>query len=192
MMGIISKQVAMTPLRLHAGGASGTIRSFRKDRGMKIAFRRGRFGACIAPFAWAFAVSVAAAQPVDVRNAWVRAPAPGQKVAGAYMELTGRESLALVSVASPAAGRVELHGTTSEASVMRMRRVDKVELPAGKPVRLEPGGLHVMLMDLKRSLKPGDRVPLTLTFQRADSSRAPVTVDAEVRPAAPVPAHHAH
>ena len=132
----------------------------------------------------------AQAQPVTVNDAWVRAPAPGQKVAGAYMELVSRTHLALIAVASPAAASAELHSNAMEEGVMRMRPVARIELPAGKPVKLAPGGLHVMLVDIKLPLKPGDKVPLTLTVQRADfSSRSVFSVQAEVRAAAAENAH---
>jgi copper(I)-binding protein len=133
----------------------------------------------------------AQAQPVTVKEAWVRAPAPGQKVAGAYMELVSRGDLALTGVASPAAARAELHRTSMEEGVMRMRPVASIDLPSGKAVKLAPGGLHIMLIDLKQPLKPGDKVPLTLTVERADfSSRSVFTVQAEVRAAAAEAAHH--
>ena len=132
----------------------------------------------------------AQAQPVTVKDAWVRAPAPGQKVAGAFMELVSRTDLALTAVASPAAASAELHSTSVEEGVMRMRPVARIELPRGKPVKLAPGGLHIMLIDVKQPLKPGDKVPLTLTVERADlSSRSVFTVQAEVRAAAAESAH---
>lgn len=133
----------------------------------------------------------AQAQPVTVKDAWVRAPAPGQKVAGAYMELVSRTHMALTAVASPAAAGVELHSTSMEEGVMRMRPVARIELPAGKPVKLAPGGLHIMLVDIKQPLKPGDKVPLILTVQRADfASRSVFTVQAEVRNPGSEKAHH--
>jgi copper(I)-binding protein len=132
----------------------------------------------------------AQAQPVTVKDAWVRAPAPGQKIAGAYMELVSRSDLALTAVASPAAARAELHSTSMEEGVMRMRPVARIELPSGKAVKLAPGGFHIMLIDVKQPLKPGDKVPLTLTVERADfTSRSVFTVQAEVRPAAAENAH---
>lgn len=86
------------------------------------------------------------------------------------------------AVASPAAASVELHSTSLEEGVMRMRLVARIELPAGKTVKLARGGLHVMLVDIKQPLKPGDRVPLTLTVQRADfASRSVFAVQADVR-----------
>ena len=130
------------------------------------------------------------AQPVSVKNAWVRAPVPGQNVAGAYMELTSLNNLALISVTSPVAGRAELHSMSVEGSVMKMRPLGRIELPAGKTVKLAPGGLHVMLMDLKQPLKPGNRVALALTVHRADGNRVVFTIEAEVR--APAPAHQGH
>jgi copper(I)-binding protein len=145
----------------------------------------------IALIAAGCAVPADAAQPVTVKEAWVRTPAPGQKVAGAYMELVSRADLALTGVASPAAARAELHRTSMEEGVMRMRPVASIDLPSGKAVKLAPGGLHIMLFDLKQPLKPGDKVPLTLTIERADfSSRSVFTVQAEVRTAAAEAAHH--
>lgn len=138
-------------------------------------------GAAIATAVVLCAAAAQAAVPVEVKDAWVRAPAPGQKVAGAYMELVSRGNLVLISVASPAADRVELHNTTMEEGVMKMRPVNRVELSSGKAVKLEPGGLHLMLIDVKQPLKPGAKVPLALTVQRADFSRVVFTVHAEVR-----------
>src|SRR5690349_5497892 len=132
------------------------------------------------------------AQAVTVKDAWVRAPAPGQQVAGAYMELLSRTTTTLLSIASPAAGRVELHNMTMEDGVMKMRPVGQIDLPGGRPVKLAPGGVHVMLMDLKRPLKPGDKVPLTLKVEQGNNSRSLFTVQAEVRTDAPGGAGHQH
>ncbi|MGH8701707.1 MAG: copper chaperone PCu(A)C [Burkholderiales bacterium] len=139
----------------------------------------------------AAAACVAQAQLVTVTDAWVRATAPGQKVAGAYMELVSRTHMALTAVASPAAASAELHSTSMEEGVMRMRPVARIELPAGKPVKLAPGGLHIMLVDIKQPLKPGEKVPLILTVQRADfASRSVISVQAEVRNPGAEKAHH--
>jgi periplasmic copper chaperone A len=94
-------------------------------------------------------------------------------------------------VESPVAGRVEMHTMTMEGDVMRMRHVPRVELPAGKPVKLAPGGLHLMLFGVKEPLVPGARVPLALTVESADGGRSTVRIDAEVRTAAPA-AQHKH
>ena len=139
--------------------------------------------------AGAFLAPAATAQPVAVKGAWVRAPAPGQNVAAAYMELTSGSHVLLIAVTSPVAARAELHATTMDGGVMRMRQVESIELPPAKTVKLAPGGLHVMLLDVKAALKSGDQVPLTLTVQR-DGNRSVFTVQATVRPAAGAAAHH--
>ena len=99
--------------------------------------------------------AAAAAQPVVVKDAWVRAPAPGQNIAAAYMELTSKATMVLVGVSSTSAAADELHITSMEAGVMKMRPVARVELPGSKTVKLAQGGVHLMLIDLKKPLKPG-------------------------------------
>ena len=124
---------------------------------------------------------------VKVTNAWVRAPAPGQKTAAAYVELTSSSSAALVAAGSPAARAVEIHSSAVEGGIMRMRAVPRVELPAGKTVKLAPGGLHLMLIDLKQPLKAGGKVPLTLSVQPsgpgAGQSLTTIDLEAEIRAA---------
>lgn len=127
--------------------------------------------------------ALGAAPPLEVKNAWVRAPVAGMKVAGAYMELTSPEAATLVAAASPLAERVEMHRTTLEDGVMKMRPLPAIELPAGKTVSLAPGGLHLMLIGLARPLKPGEKVPLALTLERAGAGRTVVRVEVEVRTA---------
>ena len=136
--------------------------------------------------------AAAQAQPASVKDAWVRAPAPGQNVAGVYMEIVSRTNTALVAVASPVAARAELHSMALEDGVMKMRPLERIELSAGTAVKLAPGGLHVMLIGLKQPLQRGEKVPVTLTLLQLDSgSRSVFTVRAEVRDA-DAKAHHHH
>jgi hypothetical protein len=122
-----------------------------------------------------------ATDAVSVSKPWVRATVAGQSVAGAYMDIMAKTPVALVGVASPVAARAELHTMTMDGGVMKMRALDKLDLPAGKTVILKPGGYHVMLIDVRRELKAGERVPLTLTVQDAHGARSTLRVDAEVR-----------
>jgi copper(I)-binding protein len=95
------------------------------------------------------------------------------------MTLTSPTEDRLVGILTPIAQQAELHRTTNQGGIMRMRPVvGGVELPAGKPVSLRPGGYHVMLTGLKTSLQAGQSIPLHLTFAHA----APVDVEATVRP----------
>ena len=125
-----------------------------------------------------------AADAVSVSNPWLRASVPGQSVAGAYMDITAKARAALIAVESPVAGKAELHTMTMEGGVMKMRPLEKLELPANKTVNLKPGGYHVMLIDIKRELKAGERVPLTLTLQDQKGAKSTLHLDAEVRAAA--------
>jgi hypothetical protein len=131
--------------------------------------------ALAAPAAFAQSTSV------KVENAWARATAPGQKNGSVYVDLTSTSNAALVAAGSPVAGRAELHSMSTEGGVMRMRALPRVELPAGRTVKLAPGGTHVMLVDLKQPLKPGDKVPLTLSVQSSGTALTTLKIEAEVR-----------
>ena len=118
--------------------------------------------------------ALAQVPPVQVSGAWVRATAPHQEEAAAYMTLTSREADRLTSVASAQAGMAMLHTTShdhgasgGDADVMRMREADGVDLPAGQAVALSPGGTHVMLGGLRAPLRAGQVVTLTLGFAHA-------------------------
>lgn len=142
--------------------------------------------------------SLAVQAQTQVQDAWVRGTVPAQKATGAFMRLTATQASRLVSVASPVAGVAEVHEMRMEGSVMKMAALGNgLELPAGKPVELKPGGYHVMLMDLKQPLSAGDLVPLTLTLQGADGKKEVLELKVPVRalnaPAAAQPMHdHKH
>jgi periplasmic copper chaperone A len=131
----------------------------------------------------ALCLSVAAAHAQTlVKDAWVRGTVASQKSSGAFMEITSMKGGKLVAASSPVAGVVEVHEMKMDGSVMKMGPVASVALPAGKPVKLEPGHFHIMLMDLKQPLKAGDMVPLTLTVVGSDGKPELVDVKAMVRP----------
>ncbi len=117
-----------------------------------------------------------------VKDPWVRGTVANQKATGMFAQLVSAKGGTLVSAASPVAGLVEIHEMAMDGSVMKMRAVSAIELPAGKPVDLKPGGYHVMLMDLKKDLRPGDTVPVTLVVEGADKKRETIEVKATVKP----------
>ena len=131
------------------------------------------------------ATAIHAGDAVKVSHAWVRPTAPGQSVAGAYLEISSAVPSKLVAASSPLAGSVEIHFMRLENGVMEMRQLKSLDLPANKTVKLEPGGLHIMLLDLKQPLKLGDKVPLRLTLQHDDHGKTVVEVQAQVRNTAP-------
>ena len=120
-----------------------------------------------------------AADSVTAADAYIRAVPPGQPNSAAFMVLKNGDSVdhALVGAASPAANVVELHTHVHEDGMMKMRPVDKIDIKAGGETALQPGGLHIMLIDLTQPLTPGERVPVTLTFEDGTSKN----VEAEVR-----------
>ncbi|MDJ0807079.1 MAG: copper chaperone PCu(A)C [Gammaproteobacteria bacterium] len=124
----------------------------------------------------AFAQQVA--DLVEVKDPYVRAVPPGQPNSASFMALsnTDAQGHALVAAESPVSKVVELHTHTMEDGMMRMRQVEKIELPAGEPVALQPGGLHVMLIGLQQELVPGAEIPITLVFEDGSklSIKAPV------------------
>jgi len=138
----------------------------------------------VAGLALAGALSVPFSAPaqnrtVEIRDAWIRGTVAGQTASGAFMEITSPTTARLVSVTSPVAASAEIHRMKLENGIMRMFPVDGVDLPAGRTVKLAPGGFHVMLTGLRRPLKAGDQVPLKLTFERGGGLRE--TADLQVR-----------
>jgi copper(I)-binding protein len=115
-----------------------------------------------------------------VRDAWVRGTVAQQKASGAFMQITSKQGGRLVEVRTPVAGVAEVHEMAMDGNTMRMRAVPALELPAGQAVELKPGGYHVMLMDLKGTLKGGDSVPLTLVVEGKDGKRETIEVKAPV------------
>ena len=103
------------------------------------------------------------------------------------MKLTASESKRLVSASSPLAGVAEIHDVKMDGDVMKMRAVAVLELPAGKTVELKPGGLHLMLMDLKQPLPVGTSVPLTLVLKDSRGVESRVRTRLLVANSAPPP-----
>jgi periplasmic copper chaperone A len=138
---------------------------------------------------------VAAAQ-VAVKDAWVRGTVAQQKATGAFMQITAKTAGRLVEVRSPVAGVSELHEMSMHNDIMRMRAVTGIDLPAGSAVELKPGGFHVMLLELKKEIADGQKVPLTLVIEHADKTREVVEVEAVARglgaPAAGGDMHYGH
>lgn len=125
-----------------------------------------------------------AAGGVSVSDAWAR-PSPGDEMTsmggvngGAFMTIrnNGSQPDTLIGAESSAARVVEIHETTMSGDVMRMQQVESLEIPAGGEVLLQPGGYHIMLIDLQQSLAPGDTIEITLVFQQAGRVTVSVSV----------------
>lgn len=128
-----------------------------------------------------FCAAQAWAGNVVVSNASARATAPGQESAAIQFTITSKTEARLVAIVSPVAGAVEIHSMTHDDGMMKMRALEFLPLPAGKKVRLGSSGMHVMLLDLKKPLKAGESVPLTITVEFADKREEKISVNANVK-----------
>ena len=139
--------------------------------------------------------SAAQAQSVSVKDPWVRATVAQQKASGLFAQISAAQGARLLSASSPVAGVVEIHEMSMDGNVMKMRALPSgLDLPAGQTVELKPGGYHVMLLDLKQTLKAGDTVDATLTVEHKDGRREDIAVKAPVRAlgAMGAPGHGGH
>jgi len=131
----------------------------------------------------AFAASIQAQDAkvgsIKIENAYVRATAPGQPAAGAFMKIDNSGAAdQLLSASSPAAGEVQLHQMLMEGNVMKMGQVKDIAVPANGSVDLKPGGYHIMLMNIKAPLKAGETVPVKLKFAKAGEVEVKLPVNA--------------
>jgi len=127
----------------------------------------------------AFADDIKAGDLV-ITQAWSRATPAGAKIGGGFLTIENKGSAAdkLVAVSGDIAGKIEIHEMTMNDGVMKMRALDKpLAIDPGKTVKLAPGGYHLMMMDLKSPLKKGDKVPVTLEFEKA--GKVEVTLDVQ-------------
>jgi periplasmic copper chaperone A len=115
-----------------------------------------------------------------ISQAWSRATPNGAKIGGGYLTIANKGSAPdrLVGVSADVAGKIEVHEMAMNDGVMKMRPLDKgLTIEPGKTVKLAPGGYHLMMMDLKTPLKLGDKVPVTLEFEKA--GKVQVTLDVQ-------------
>jgi len=124
-----------------------------------------------------------------IAHPWARATTAD--VGAGYLGITngGSQPDRLLGATSPVARVVELHTMSMTAGVMRMRPVAEIVIAPGATLQLRPGGLHMMIVGLSRPLRRGERVPVTLRFERAGSVAVELAVEA---PGAQAPAAGGH
>ncbi len=117
------------------------------------------------------------ASAITVSDAWVNGSIMSGMPSAAYfvVQNNGAAEDKLLSVEGDIAKTIQMHETKDSGGMMSMSPVANVPIPAGGKVEFKPGGYHVMLMDLTRELKTGDKVQLTLNFEKA--GKVPVTAD---------------
>lgn len=105
------------------------------------------------------------AASLTIKNPRVRENIPPQRITAAYLSIHNRgPATALISASTPAAKVAEIHVMTTDGKMMRMKKINRLPIPARGSATLQPGGNHLMLIGLKRDLAPGDSLALTLTF----------------------------
>jgi periplasmic copper chaperone A len=115
-----------------------------------------------------------------ISQAWTRATPGGAKIGGGFLTIENKGTAPdkLIGASSDGAGKIEVHEMAMNDGVMKMRPVDGgLTIDPGKTVKLAPGGFHLMMMDLKSPLKQGDKMPLTLEFEKA--GKVAVTLDVQ-------------
>jgi len=142
-------------------------------------------------FVLLFAVALAAAAAprdaagtLEIGHPWSRPTAPGMAMGVAYLSITnhGKSSDALVGASSPVADKVEMHETSIVDGMARMRPLSEIVIPPGATVKIEPGGIHLMLVGLKAPLERGKTAPLVLEFRHAGRITVQLGVETPATP----------
>jgi periplasmic copper chaperone A len=130
------------------------------------------------------------AADLHIEHPWSREMPPVAPTAAAYFVVhnQGQQADRLLSVQTPAAGKAEMHEHVHADGVMKMQQVKSVEVPAGGEVKFAPMAYHVMLFDLERQMKDGERFPLTLRFEKAGEVEVEVAV--QKQPPVEETSHH--
>lgn len=115
---------------------------------------------------------------ISIEKPWARATPPGASVGGGFLTVTNQGAAPdrLIGASSPVAAKTEIHEMKMEKDVMRMHEVKGIDVPAHGQVELKPGGYHLMFQQLKAPLKEGQKVPVTLKFEKAGEVRAELAV----------------
>jgi copper(I)-binding protein len=142
---------------------------------------------------WCLCLSgFANADQIRVSDAWTRASAPGQNVAAVYFDIVSAVDAKLVAIDTDIAQVAEFHHMMVDGGTMRMRAVPAVDLPAGITVSLKPGGFHVMLFGLEKSLRAGERIAFELSVEDVNGRQTKLKIQADVRNLDASKAHQNH
>jgi hypothetical protein len=115
-----------------------------------------------------------------ISQPWTRATPGGAKTGGGFLTIENKGTAPdkLIGASADGAGKIEVHEMVMNEGVMKMRPVEGgLAIDPGKTVKLAPGGLHLMMTDLKSPLKKGDKMPVTLEFEKA--GKVAVTLDVQ-------------
>ena len=176
LIGSVRNQVARSPSVVSCGSTAGFATErigdaahLEKERHPMKTLRTLAFAAALSFVPGAAAAHEYKLGSLEIGHPWSRATPAGAPVAGGFLTVTNAGGAdRLVSVASDAADKVEIHEMAVVDGVMKMRPLDKgIEVPAGGKLELKPGSYHVMFIGLKKPFVKGDMVKGTLAFEKA-------------------------
>ena len=127
---------------------------------------------------------------INVHQAWARTTAPGQDVGAVYLMIVSKKDTSLVSINTDIAEHAQIHSMSMDNGIMKMRELESLPIPAGKMVSLSPGGIHLMLVGLKKPLKAGEKIALTLEFKDVTGKLSSVNITAPIQTEASEHDHH--
>ena len=136
--------------------------------------------------------TVQADEMLDIDDAWVAEAPPVAPVMGGYMKIENETGklISITSASCPDFEKVEIHEMSMSGGMMKMRQIEKLDVPANGKVELQPGGYHLMLIKPKQAFKKGDT--LTVTLHTADGYSQTVKMEVKERPSGDAHQHHHH
>jgi copper(I)-binding protein len=134
--------------------------------------------------------TVQADEVLDIDDAWVAEAPPVAPVMGGYMEIENKtdKPISITSASCPDFETVEIHEMSMSGGMMKMRQIEKLDVPAHGKVELQPGGYHLMLIKPKKPFKKGDT--LTVTLHTENSYSKAVKMEVKERPSGDMHHHH--
>lgn len=134
--------------------------------------------------------TVQADEMLDIDDAWVAEAPPVAPVMGGYMKIENKTDklISITSASCPDFEKVEIHEMSMSGGMMKMRQIEKLDVPANGKVELQPGGYHLMLIKPKQAFKKGDT--LTVTLHTADGDSQAVKMEVKERPVGDTHQHH--
>lgn len=124
------------------------------------------------------------AADIEVMEPFAKATPPNAPATGIFMEIknNSKEDIALVSASNSITDVTEIHTHLEEKGMKKMVQIPKIDIKAGKTAHLKPGGMHIMVMDLKKGVKEGDKINLKLNFDNGESVEVKDIVAKKLQP----------
>lgn len=114
---------------------------------------------------------------IEIKAAWARASVSKNGAAYLTIHNHGNRGQLLTGAKTPVAQKVEIHTHIMDGQIMRMRKIDSIGIAPNKSIKMAPGGIHLMLLNLERKLQKGEEFPLAIKFESIDPINIKVKVE---------------